>query len=193
MHYVQKKFNLSELKNISLKQVAEHLGLYSGYVKNINLVQEKIDSLTSEDVLIIDGLRKKLDFEFNGMRMHEYYFEQLEGGPKELNVESGLREFLIKEFGSFDDFVKNFKALGTTRGIGWAVVYYDKINESLKMIWVDGHNIGQMAGLPIILVMDMWEHAFMVDYVPSEKVKYIDAFFENLNWEIIEKRFKEIT
>lgn len=194
MTYTPKTFNLPTLSGISPKQIAIHLALYEGYVKHTNLIVEKIAALkeadASQNAYVINELRRRLGFEFDGMRMHEYYFEQLEGGSVSPNPQSTLQKIAESKYGSFADFVAHVREVASTRGIGWVVVYYDKNHETLHTTFVSDHELGQLAGLPIILAIDLWEHAFMVDYVPAEKTAYIDAVFANLNWSVVEGRIK---
>ena len=198
MHlYQEKKFTIPELKGISAKQLEVHLGLYAGYVKHVNLLREKIHELETTDkeknAYTVAELRRRFSFEFNGMRMHEYYFEQWEGGAQELSSESGLQKSVSEKYGSWENFISHFKTVGMSRGIGWTVLYWDPVGKTPHTAWVGDHELGTLAGLPVILAMDMWEHAFMVDYTPAEKGKYIDAFLQNLNWSVPEERFKKTT
>ena len=191
MEYKEQQFNLPELKGISENQVKVHLGLYSGYVKHVNLVREKIHELEKDkekNAYIIAELRRRFSFEFDGMRMHEYYFEALENGPQEISDED-LKNTLSTKYGSFENFIEHFKAVGMSRGIGWTILYWDPKAGTPHVTWVGDHELGVLAGLPILIAMDMWEHAFMVDYTPAEKGKYIDAFLSNLNWGVVEERF----
>jgi len=191
--FIQKTFNIPKLKGISEKNIEEHLKLYAGYVKNTNLIVEKIGEYSKEaekNAYVMGELQRRFGFEFNGMRNHEYYFQSLEGGVKTLPGNSQLKKALEKQV-PFDIWLNAFKALAMTRGIGWAVLYYDKQTEQLMQTWVDEQHIGQLNGLSWILGIDMWEHAFIYDYSTSEKKKYVDVFFENLNWENIEKNFIE--
>jgi Fe-Mn family superoxide dismutase len=193
MQYKEQSFNIPELKEISSKQIEVHLGLYGGYVKHVNLIREKIHELESEDkekhAYTIAELRRRFSFEFDGMRMHEYYFEVLENGAVEYSPDSELSKAVSEKYGSWDGFIEHFKTVGGSRGIGWTVLYFDPKGKTPHVAWVGDHEIGVLAGLPVILAMDMWEHAFMVDYTPAEKKKYIDAFLSNLNWSVMEKRF----
>ncbi|OGI45470.1 hypothetical protein A2121_00905 [Candidatus Nomurabacteria bacterium GWB1_40_6] len=188
------KFNIGKLKGISAKNIEEHLKLYAGYVKNTNLILEKIpeyEGYTQEDAFapyVVSELHRRFSFEFNGMRNHEYFFKSLEGGTKELPVNSQLK-IATEKNQSFDAWLAGFKTLAVTRGVGWAVLYWDKKSEQLIPAWVDEHHMGQLNGLSWILGIDMWEHAFVYDYPTSEKKKYVEAFFENLNWEVIEENF----
>ena len=192
MEYKEQKFELGELSDISSKQVEVHLGLYSGYVKHVNLIREKIAELESDkekNGYLIAELRRRFSFEFDGMRMHEYYFEGFEGGGKEIS-DSELKKALAEKYGDFESFIEHFKAVGMSRGIGWTTLYWDPKGKTPHVTWVGDHELGTLSGLPILIAMDMWEHAFMVDYVPSEKGMYIDAFLSNLNWEVVESRFQ---
>ena len=196
MHtYTPRTFTLPTLEGLSLKQVQVHIGLYEGYVKHINVLREQIAELTALNTekyaFAIMETRRRLGFEFNGMRMHEYYFEQLEGGAIPLNTESAVARAVTEKYGSVDDFITHFKSVGMSRGIGWSVLYADPAGKTLHTAWVGDHELGQLGGLPVILAMDMWEHAFMVDYVPAEKKNYVEAFLKNVNWSIVEKRFAD--
>jgi Fe-Mn family superoxide dismutase len=192
MTYTTKTFNLPVLTGLSEKQIKVHLGLYEGYVKNVNLVMEKINALKAADAdgnaYLIAELRRRFAFEFDGMRMHEYYFEQFEGGTTPVNPDSMLASAAALKYGE-QGLVAHIKEVAGTRGIGWVVVYSDPIGKTLHTVFVGDHELGQLAGLPVLLALDMWEHAYMVDYMPTEKKNYIDAFFANLNWSVVEKRF----
>ncbi len=195
MTYATRTFRLPELKGLSQKQVAAHLALYEGYVKHTNLIMEKITALRATDAegnaYLINELRRRLGFEFDGMRMHEYYFEQFEDGAKAPLETSALADAASARYGNFDAFVAHIKEVAGTRGIGWVVVYFDHADHVLHTAFVGDHELGQFAGLPVILALDLWEHAYMVDYLPKEKMSYVDAVLQNLNWSVVEKRFVE--
>lgn len=190
--FEEKKFNIGELKGISAKNIQEHLKLYSGYVNHSNLVLEKINELSENaeaNMGLISGLQRRFGFEYNGMRNHEVYFDSLSGKANILAEDSKLREEIVKEWGSFEKWLLLFKAIATTRGIGWAILYFDKKENKLLNAWIDEQHLGQLQDCTLILALDMWEHAYLFDYLPSDKKKYIEAFFENLNWSIIEETF----
>ncbi len=190
--FIEQKFNIGELKGISAKNIEEHLKLYAGYVKNTNLIFEKIGELMTnpeENAFVIGELQRRIGFEFNGMRNHEHYFKSLEGGAKPLPADSQFKKQLEKVAGTFENAMMGFKTLAMTRGVGWAVLYYDKQTQQLVPAWIDEQHLGQLTGLDYVLGIDMWEHAYIYDYPSSEKKKYIEAFFENLNWEVIEANF----
>lgn len=197
MTYTPKTFNLPVLEGLSEKQIHVHLALYEGYVKHVNLILETLkgyaaygDKATEGDKFATAELRRRLAFEFDGMRMHEYYFEQFEG-EKGGSPESGLAKAAQEKYGSGEKFIEHIKTVAGTRGIGWVVVYADPRANTLHTVFVADHELGQLAGLPILLALDLWEHAYMVDYVPAEKKNYVDAFLANLNWSVVEKRFDE--
>ena len=195
--FEEKKFNIGILKGISAKNIEEHLKLYAGYVKNANSILEKIpeyEGYAGEDVFalyVVGELHRRFSFEYNGMRNHEVYFQSLSGGAKALNANSELRKAIEAEWGSFDLWLNRFKAAALTRGIGWAMLYYDRQEKRLLMNWVDEQHLGQLQDCALILGLDMWEHAYVYDYPTSEKKKYVEAFFDNLNWEEIEENFKK--
>ena len=189
------KFSLPTLKGISAKNIEEHLKLYAGYVKNSNLILEKIEELSKDaekNTYTLSELQRRFGFEFCGMRNHEYYFRSLEGGAKSLDEKSALRKAIEDTWGSFDNWLARFKSVALTRGIGWAVLFYDPQTKTLLNAWVDEHHLGNLSGLSFIMGIDMWEHSFMIDYLPSQKKDYISAFFDNINWGVAEENFKQI-
>ncbi|MSU74297.1 superoxide dismutase [Candidatus Kaiserbacteria bacterium] len=195
MTYIAKTFNLPVLEGISEKQIKVHLALYEGYVKHVNLMTETLkgyaaygDKATEGDKYAIAELRRRFAFEFDGMRMHEYYFAQLEKGGSELGAGSALANAVKEKYGE-KGLEAHIREVAGSRGIGWVVVYTDPVGKTIHTVFVADHEVGQLAGLPVLLALDLWEHAYMVDYVPAEKKNYIDAFFLSLNWSVIEKRF----
>jgi len=196
MTYSPKTFNLPTLIGLSEKQIQVHLALYEGYVKHVNLIGEKFKAVREGklelDPYVAAELRRRFAFEFDGMRMHELYFAQLEVGDRKLEAGSTLAKIAEEKYGK-DGLIAHIKEVAGTRGIGWVVVYSDPSVRTLHTVFVGDHELGQLAGLPILLALDLWEHAYMVDYVPADKKNYIDAFFVNLNWGVVEKRFEAAT
>jgi Fe-Mn family superoxide dismutase len=186
--YEPKQFNIGELKGISNKTIEEHLKLYEGYVKHTNLILDELSS--KEDLNYAETeMQRRLGFELNGVKNHEIYFESLSDGAKEIDENGKLFEKIKEQFGSFDSWVNKFKKLAKTRGIGWAILYYDEQQDRLLNCWVDEHHLGHFSGFKPILTLDMWEHSFVFDYLPSGKGQYIDDFFLNLNWSKIEDNY----
>ncbi len=197
MTYTAKTFNLPTFEGISDKQIKVHLALYEGYVKHVNLMAETLkgyasydDKATEGDKYAIAELRRRFAFEFDGMRLHELYFAQLEDGKQKAEDGSALANAVKEKYGE-KGIEAHIREVAGSRGIGWVVVYKDA--DTIHTTFVGDHEVGQLAGLPILLALDLWEHAYMVDYVPAEKKNYIDAFFANLNWSVVEKRFDEAT
>jgi Fe-Mn family superoxide dismutase len=192
--FTQKTFSIPKLKGISEKNIEEHLKLYAGYVKSINLIFEKLGEYMADaekNAYVIGELHRRIGFEFNGMRNHEYYFESLEGGAKPLPKDSQFLKAIERQAGSLEATMMGFKTLALTRGIGWAMLYWDKKSKQLIPAWIEEQQLGQLNGLSYVLGIDMWEHSYVYDYPTSEKKKYIDAFFDNINWEVIEENFKK--
>ena len=190
--FTPKTFNIPTLKGISAKTIEEHIKLYEGYVKNANGIIEKMSKIDSTtDAYIAGELFRRFSFEYNGMRNHEVYFASLEGGLAAFDPESNLGKRLVELFGSYEVIIKEFSALVLTRGIGWAVLWYDRKEDKFLASWVDEQHLGQLNGCEMILAIDMWEHSYVADYQPSGKKQYVADFFENLNWKVIEENFKK--
>jgi Fe-Mn family superoxide dismutase len=190
--FEEKKFNIPALKGISAKTIEEHLKLYSGYVKHANLILEKIEEMgkdAEKNAYALGELQRRFGFEWGGMRNHELYFAHFEGESKTLDAKSALKKAIEEEWGSFDGWLARFKAIALTRGIGWAMLYYDKKTDRLVNAWIDEQHLGQLVDTSPVLAIDMWEHSFVADYQPSGKKKYVEDFFANLNWETAEKNF----
>ena len=188
-----KTFNIPKLKGISEKTIEEHLELYQGYVKHANLILEHIEELAKDSekyAYELGEINRRFSFEFNGIRNHEYYFESFVGEPSQLS-NGPLKSEIENTWNSFDTFLNRFKFIALTRGVGWAILYYDPFSKQLLNVWVDEQHLGQLSGCAPILALDMWEHSYVADYQPSGKKQYIEDFFENLNWSVIEKNYEE--
>jgi len=191
-YFTPKTFTIPSLKGISAKNIEEHLKLYAGYVKFANYTQNQIKELsvdTTKNAYEIGEINRRFSFEFNGMRNHELYFAQFENGAKITSADSKLHSAITAEFGSFENFLTTFKTTAMTRGIGWTMLSKDNESGHLLIHWLDEQHLGQLQNATPIIALDMWEHSYVADYQPSGKKQYIEDFFENLNWETIEKRF----
>lgn len=193
-NYKAKDFNLSGLDGISDKTLEMHFSLYKGYVNNTNLLNEQIMEMISKGEAsgkdpAYAELTRRLGFEYGGMILHEYYFGNLAPKGKD-EPASQLKQCLQDTFGGFDKWKQAFIAVGEMRGVGWAVLYQDPVTEQVSNHWVALHQDGVPSGFKPILVMDVWEHAFLLDYSPSDRAKYIDAFFANVAWDVINDRLK---
>ena len=195
--YKTKEFDLSGLTGISDKTLEMHFKLYDGYVKETNRLNEKIaetlkdGKVDHEEMPAYSELTRRLGFEYNGMVPHEYYFGNLRRkGEPEPEKSSSFRKAAEQSFGSFETWKTDFASVGKMRGVGWAICYEDLENGRLSNHWITLHEVGNVAGFKPILVMDVWEHAFLLDYKPAERPKYIDAFFANLDWKAVEQRLR---
>ncbi len=192
MQFEEKKFNIGTLVGISAKTIEEHLKLYSGYVTHSNLVQKKIEELSVDAEInmgLLSGLYRRFGFEYNGMRNHEVYFDSLSDGAHKITPDGELAKCITYLWGSYDTWLTQFKSLATTRGVGWAMLYFDRKEKRLLNAWVDEQHLGQLQNCTLVLALDMWEHSFVADYEPSGKKQYIEDFFKNLNWKKVEENF----
>jgi Fe-Mn family superoxide dismutase len=193
--YSAKDFShLIGMQGISETMLKNHFKLYQGYVTNTNELLEKIHTQAPEGKPSPDfsELARRLGFEFSGMRLHEYYFGNLIKGGKKFDDSLPLAKKIEDQFGDFETWEKNFIAVGSMRGVGWAILYYDVQNDSLINVWVNEHHVNNFPGCTPILVMDVWEHAFTQDY-QLDRASYIKAFMQNVNWEEVNNRFIDAT
>jgi Fe-Mn family superoxide dismutase len=195
--YQAKGFNLSGLHGISDRTLEMHFKLYEGYVKETNRLTEKIEDFLKdghvdpEEMPAYSELTRRLGFEYNGMVLHEYYFGNMtKGGSGDPAKQSQFYKAAQAAFGSYNIWKADFVSIGKMRGVGWAICFQDPNRGRLSNHWVTLHEIGNVAGFNPVLVMDVWEHAFLLDYKPAERPKYIDAFFTNIDWNAVEGRLK---
>jgi superoxide dismutase, Fe-Mn family len=196
--YRAREFNLSGLNGISDQTLEMHFKLYEGYVKETNKLNEKIAefikdaNVDQEEMPAYSELTRRLGFEYNGMVLHEYYFENLKngGGPGDPERTTQFAKAAEKGFGSYEIWKADFVGIGKMRGVGWAICYQNPKNGRLSNHWITLHETGNVAGFDPILVMDVWEHAYLLDYKPAERPKYIEAFFSNIDWTMVEGRLK---
>jgi superoxide dismutase, Fe-Mn family len=190
--YAAQKFDLSGLQGISDATLETHFGLYEGYVKNVNLLNEKLTEIRAAgnakgaDPSYAELVRR-LGFEYNGMRLHELYFGNMTKHSSDIGS-GNLSQALGNSYGGFEEWKKDFMAVGGMRGVGWAIAYYDTTNGKVVNAWISDHENGHFSGFVPLVVLDVWEPAFFKDYKPSEKGKYIEAFFANIDWKACESR-----
>jgi Fe-Mn family superoxide dismutase len=195
--YQPRQFDLSGLNGISDKTLEMHFKLYEGYVKETNKLTEKISEFLADGKVDQDEmpayseLTRRLGFEYNGMVLHEYYFENMKKqGPGDAEKNSAFVKAAETSFGSYDIWKADFVGVGKMRGVGWAICYQNPANGRLSNHWITLHETGNVSGFIPVLVMDVWEHAFILDYKPADRPKYIEAFFSNINWATVEGRLK---
>ncbi len=195
--YRSREFNLSGLNGISDRTLEMHFKLYEGYVKETNKLTDKISEflrdgkVDQEEVPAYSELTRRLGFEYNGMVLPEYYFENMkQGGPGDAERTTAFFRAAEESFGSYDIWKADFVGIGKMRGVGWAICYENPANGRLSNHWITLHETGNVAGFNPVLVMDVWEHAFLLDYKPAERPKYIEAFFSNIDWNVCDQRLK---
>ncbi len=190
MQYQAKDYmGLVGMQGFSETLLKNHFTLYQGYVTNTNKLLETLGQMLKDGKTgtpEFAELKRRLGWEFNGMRLHEYYFENL-GGKSGIQQGGKLFEKLVESFGSYEAWEKDFRATGSMRGIGWAILYQDVLSGRFINFWINEHDVGHPSGGMPILIMDVFEHAFMIDY-GLKRADYIDAFFKNINWPVVEKR-----
>ena len=194
--YKPRQFNLSGLNGISDETLEMHFKLYEGYVKETNNLSERINDFIAdgkvdqEEMPAYSEFTRRLGFEYNGMVLHEYYFDNLKsgGGTGDPAQSTEFVKAAESAFGTYDIWKADFVGIGKMRGVGWAICYQNPANGRLSNHWITLHETGNVAGFAPILVMDVWEHAFLLDYKPAERPKYIEAFFSNIDWNTVEGR-----
>jgi Fe-Mn family superoxide dismutase len=195
MKYEIKNFdNLLGLSGFSDVLLKNHFALYQGYINNFNKLNDILVELERADKFASPEyaeLNRRFGWEFNGMRLHEYYFENLSKDSGHLNNDSELMRIIDVEFGSFEAFQKDFRAMAAMRGIGWVVLYLDLETNRVFNVWINEHDTGHFAGCSPLLVMDVFEHAYMLDY-GIKKADYIESFFRSIDWGVVEKRLLKI-
>jgi len=197
MYQAQSFDHLRSLAGMSDGQIAEHLELYAGYVKQVNELTKELAEMHNEkkvagkDFGLAEATRR-LAYEYDGMVLHEHYFSNLKpGGAPRPTERQPCGRALAQAYGSIERWQENFKALAGMRGVGWVILFQDPQNGSVTNYWVSLHQDGIPALCKPLLVMDVWEHAFMRDYRASERLRYVDAFFTNIDWTAVERRFNE--
>ena len=182
------------LAGLSEEQLAQHWALYEGYVKNVNLLNEEIAELVGKRDFgpKFAELKRRVGYEYDGMILHEKYFSVLKPGDhRRPGDDTELVKLMKKSFGGFEAWKEEFQAIGKMRGVGWAILYYDPSQKRLSNHWIGLHEQGHPAGFAPLLVMDVWEHAYMVDYAADGRPLYAAAFFKNLDWRAVEKALAE--
>jgi Fe-Mn family superoxide dismutase len=197
--YKAKQFNLSGLTGISDKTLEMHFKLYEGYVKNTNLLTERIAAILAdgkvdqEEMPAYSELTRRLGFEYNGMVLHEYYFGNMKRqGGSDAPRGSMFREAVERSFPTYEIWKTDFVSVGKMRGVGWAIAYLDPQNGLISNHWIELHENGNVAGFVPLVVMDVWEHAFLLDYKPSDRPKYIEAFLANVDWDVVDARMQTV-
>jgi Fe-Mn family superoxide dismutase len=194
MKYEAKNFeNLLGLPGFSDNLLKNHFVLYQGYVANTNKLSDQLAAYLKEDKVAVPEyaeIKRRLGWEYDGMRLHELYFENIGKNTSPISAGSELAAKINETFGSLENWQKDFRATGAMRGIGWAVLYLDPLSKNIFNIWINEHDTGHLAGAKPLLVMDVFEHAYLLDY-GIKKADYIEAFLKVIDWAEAEKRFNK--
>lgn len=196
-YFSPKKFNsLKGTKGFSDKALETHFALYEGYVANVNKIMNQACDLSKEekgDSPEFAELKRRWGWEFNGMRLHEIYFSSFKKDALAPDESLPLIKKLAEDYGSFENWQKDFVATAMMRGIGWAILYYDAQDpgKNLLNVWINEHDVGHLATATPLLPIDVFEHAFLIDYGTSRK-DYVDAFLAAVDWEKINERFEAV-
>ncbi len=191
---VQDQLRPTNLDSISQEQIDTHWALYKGYVANVNKLNEELKQLRADGKLDTPSYadrRRRYGFEYNGMVLHEYYFGNMKTGESTL-ADGELKTEIEQTWGSYDNWRADFEAAGKSRSIGWAILYMDETTGALSNHFIQEHENGNVAGFQPILVLDVWEHAYMVDFGTAGRGKYIAAFMKNLDWSKVTQRFTAV-
>ncbi len=181
-------------KGFSDKLLKNHFALYEGYVKNTNRLEETLSGFLrvgKTDSPEYAELKRRFAWEFNGMRLHELYFWNISKENSSLAKDSVFWEKIIEDFGALINWEKDFQSVGMMRGIGWAALCYDPVSQKLFNVWINEHNTGYPVGAMPLLVMDVFEHAYMADY-ETKRADYIASFFKAIDWKVVTSRFDNI-
>jgi Fe-Mn family superoxide dismutase len=196
--YKAKSFNLAGLTGISDKTLEMHFKLYEGYVKATNDLSARIAEILSdgkvdqEEMPAYSELTRRLGFEYNGMVLHEHYFGNMKkDGGGDAAKGSEFRGAVERSFPSYDIWKTDFTSVGKMRGVGWSICFLDPSTGLVSNHWIELHQTGNVAGFVPLLVMDVWEHAYLLDYKPADRPKYIDAFLSNVDWSAVDKRLQQ--
>ena len=190
--YEPKNFdNLIGTPGFSDVLLKNHFTLYQGYVTNTNKLADALKEMVSSGKIGTPEyaeLKRRFGWEFNGMRLHEFYFENMRNGGSALSENSALHKKILEDFGSHENWEKDFKGTGTMRGIGWTILYYDPETRRLFNVWINEHDFGHLSGCAPLLVLDVFEHAYVLDY-GLKRADYIEAFFKAIDWGTATQRF----
>ena len=193
MSFIAKNYDrLIGLAGLSEQLLKNHFTLYQGYVTNTNKLADALAVLLQEDKTAAPEyaeLKRRFGWEYNGIRLHEYYFDNLAVDGRPLDSSSALSEKIIHDFSTHEAWQKDFKATGAMRGIGWVVLYFDQVADRLFNVWINEHDLGHLAGAKPLLVLDVFEHAYMPDY-QLKKADYLEVFFKVIDWHAVEERLK---
>jgi superoxide dismutase, Fe-Mn family len=181
---------LKGLTGITNDQIEEHLKLYNGYVNRTNALQERLFSMSQAGTFdnAYQELKRRNGWEWNGMRLHEYYFDNMTANAKPLEGNNPFAASVSKTYGSLDAWKNDFMNTAKMPGVGWILSYLDTSSGQVLNCWINQHEVSHLAGAKPVLVLDVWEHAFTVYRKPTERAKYLDDFMANVDWNVVAQR-----
>jgi Fe-Mn family superoxide dismutase len=187
--YTPLTYNFDGLKGLDKEMLEQHYTLYKGYVTNVNKAQSVMMEMLSAgkaDTTEFSEVRRRIGFEYAGMRLHEYYFEMLK--PDGSAIDEKLKKAVSAFWGTWENWVADITRTAMMRGIGWAILYYDPVSKGLQNFWIDDHENGNPPGFQPVFVLDVWEHAYVKQFGSTGRRAYIDALMKNVDWSIVAKR-----
>ena len=189
MTYEVRPFDLSAVQGLSKKAIDLHLGLYKTYVEQLNKLLEQSPQRTAGAApLVLDGYNRRFAFEYNGVTLHELFFEQLAGKRRPLPADGEFAEALHEEHGDFAGWKASIDALAKTRGVGWVLTVRERGQERLHNCWIDLHHLSLPANCDVVFALDLWEHAYMIDFTPAQRADYVKIILDNIDWPVVEQR-----
>jgi Fe-Mn family superoxide dismutase len=187
--YPVRPFDLSGVQGLSKKAIDLHLGLYKTYVEQLNkLLEQSPQRSPNAAPLELDGYNRRFAFEYNGVVLHELFFEQLAGKRRQPQSDGDLVDALQEDYGDFNGWKTSIEALARTRGVGWVLTLRGRGQERLHNVWVDLHHLSLPANCDVVFALDLWEHAFMIDFTPAQRADYVKIILDNVDWAVIEQR-----
>lgn len=191
MTYQVRTFNLSGVQGLSKKAIDLHLGLYKTYVEQLNKLLEQSPERAAGAAplaLALDGYNRRFAFEYNGVTLHELFFEQLAGNRRQPKSDSGFADALHQDYGDFGGWKASVEALAKTRGVGWVLTLRERGHERVHNCWIDLHHLSIPANCDVVFALDLWEHAYMLDFTPAQRADYVKIILDNVDWQVVEQR-----
>ncbi|HEX2790467.1 MAG TPA: Fe-Mn family superoxide dismutase [Steroidobacteraceae bacterium] len=193
MTYQVRAFDLSGVQGLSKKAIDLHLGLYKTYVEQLNkLLEQSPQRSPGVAQLALDGYNRRFAFEFNGVALHELFFEQLAGKPRQPRSDGDLVDAIHDDYVDFNGWKASVEALAKTRGVGWVLTLRDRGQDHLYNCWIDLHHLQMPVNCDVVFALDLWEHAYMVDFTPAQRTDYVKIILENVDWAVVEQRCKPV-
>ena len=189
MTYQVRPFDLSGVQGLSKKAIDLHLGLYKTYVEQLNkLLEQSPQRSAGAAPLALDGYNRRFAYEHNGVALHELFFEQLAGKHRPLHSDSDFAEALHQDHGGLSGWKTSVEALAKTRGVGWVLTLRERGQDRLHNCWIDLHHLNMPANCDVVFALDLWEHAFMIDFTPAQRADYVKIILDNVDWPVVEQR-----